>query len=45
MLEFQAKYAPDLVDEYQFWRFLVPLVLHAGILHFVWNLGIYIRFL
>ena len=39
MLEFQAKYAPDVVDEYQFWRFIVPLILHAGLIHFVWNLG------
>jgi len=38
-----AKYAPCIVDDGQWWRFISPMFLHAGILHIVVNMYTQVR--
>jgi len=38
-----AKYAPCIREEGQWWRFIAPVFLHAGIIHIVMNLFMQVR--
>jgi membrane associated rhomboid family serine protease len=33
-----GKYLPDIRDKYEIYRFITPVLLHAGILHIFFNL-------
>jgi membrane associated rhomboid family serine protease len=39
-----AKDGPKITDHFQFWRFITPIFLHAGIIHLLFNLFFQLRF-
>lgn len=39
MLDFGAKWVPDIVENYEVWRLVVPIFLSAGWIHYAFSFG------